>query len=96
MGAFRGAEEASTTSLSSLAGGGGGGGTKTTTSIVAVPDVRRHAVVLRCRPSITIAMLAIAFVASVAVGIVDVIEDELARLGPILSTLPGAMIDSNA
>jgi hypothetical protein len=66
---------------------------KTTTSIVAV---RRHAIVLRCRPSITIAMLAVAFVASVAVGIVDVIGDELARLGPILSTLPGAMIYSNA
>ena len=50
LGAFRGAEEASTTSLSSLAGGAGGGGTKTTTSIVAV---------LRRRPSIAIAMLAI-------------------------------------
>jgi hypothetical protein len=43
------------------------------TSIVAVPDVRRHAVVLRRRPLIAIAMLA---VASVAVGIVDVIGVE--------------------
>jgi Sec-independent protein secretion pathway component TatC len=38
---------------------------KTTTSIVAVPDVRRHAIVLRRRLLIAIAMLAVAFVASV-------------------------------